>query len=147
MKRKFFSSKNIILGIKKRRIWRWFRIRWKHVRKMYQKKVINKNVTEICTFFTAFSWYLLSSFPQNRLYYCTALPSCRKFGRIIQKAAKKGRVQKSCGRIRAEILRQNPKKLYFSDRSNFLSSSAKFFHRTGRKVMPRVGNTAKFYSW
>ncbi len=38
--------------VKKRRISRWFRIRWKSFEKMYQKKVISKNVTEKCTFFT-----------------------------------------------------------------------------------------------
>ncbi len=34
------------MGIKKRRISRWFRIRWKRFKKMHQKKVISKNVTE-----------------------------------------------------------------------------------------------------
>ncbi len=42
----------INMGIKKRRISRWFRIRWKSFEKMHPKKVISKNVTEICTFFT-----------------------------------------------------------------------------------------------
>ncbi len=44
--------KKIKKGIKKRRIARWFRIRWKSCKKMHPKKVIRKNVTEICTFFT-----------------------------------------------------------------------------------------------
>jgi hypothetical protein len=39
-------------GVKKRRISRWFRIRWKSFEKNYQKKVISKNVMEKCTFFT-----------------------------------------------------------------------------------------------
>jgi hypothetical protein len=50
------AKKNFIkkfnMGIKKRRISRWFWIRWKSFEKMYLKKVISKNVTEIGTFFT-----------------------------------------------------------------------------------------------
>ncbi len=34
------------MGIKKRWISRWFRIRWKSFKKMNPKKVISKNVTE-----------------------------------------------------------------------------------------------------
>jgi hypothetical protein len=48
--KKFFFKFN--LGVKKRRISRWFRIRSKSFEKMHPKKVISKNVTEICTFFT-----------------------------------------------------------------------------------------------
>jgi len=36
----------------KRRILCWFRIGWKNCKKFQKKKVFNKNVTEICTFFT-----------------------------------------------------------------------------------------------
>ncbi len=43
---------NIKKGIKKRRISRWFQIRWKSFKKVYKKKVISKNVTENCTFCT-----------------------------------------------------------------------------------------------
>jgi hypothetical protein len=50
-KKKFFFEK-IKKCVKKRRISRCFRIRWKSFKKMYQKKVISKNVTEKCTFFT-----------------------------------------------------------------------------------------------
>ncbi len=49
-KKKF--SEKIEKDVKKRRISRWFRIRWKSCEKIYQKKVISKNVTEKCTFFT-----------------------------------------------------------------------------------------------
>jgi len=50
-------AKNVFInkfnkGINKRRISRWFQICWKGFEKMHQKKVINKNVTEICPFFT-----------------------------------------------------------------------------------------------
>jgi hypothetical protein len=41
-----FLLKKFNMGIKKRRISRWFRIRWKRFEKMHQKKVISKNVTE-----------------------------------------------------------------------------------------------------
>jgi len=44
------AKKNFIkkfnMGIKKRRISRWFQIRWKSFEKMHHKKVISKNVTE-----------------------------------------------------------------------------------------------------
>ncbi len=58
-------------GVKKRRISRWFQIRWKSFEKMYKKKVISKNVTEKCTFFTfthvrqtcfAYNFYLVHFF-------------------------------------------------------------------------------------
>ncbi len=39
------------MGIKKRRISRWFWIRWKSVEKL-PKKIISKNVADICTIFT-----------------------------------------------------------------------------------------------
>ncbi len=39
-------------NIKKRRISRWFQVRWKSSKKIYQQKVSSKNVTEICTFST-----------------------------------------------------------------------------------------------
>ncbi len=48
-KKKFFWQNR--KRCQKRRISRWFRIRWKSFEKMYQKKVISKNVTERCTFF------------------------------------------------------------------------------------------------
>ncbi len=44
--------KKFKMGIKKRRISRWFWIRWKSFEKINPKKVISKNVTEICNFFT-----------------------------------------------------------------------------------------------
>ncbi len=40
LKKKFFEK--IKKGVKKRRISRWFRIRWKICKKMHQKKVISK---------------------------------------------------------------------------------------------------------
>ncbi len=46
-----FFFKNSIMGFKKRRISRWFQIRWKSVTKLYRKKVL-ANVTEMCTFST-----------------------------------------------------------------------------------------------
>jgi hypothetical protein len=49
-KKKFFWKNR--KRCQKRRISRWFRIRWKSFEKMYQNKVISKNVTEKCPFFT-----------------------------------------------------------------------------------------------
>ncbi len=40
------------MDFKKRRIWCWFWIHWKSRKNLIRKKVINKTVTEICTFFT-----------------------------------------------------------------------------------------------
>jgi hypothetical protein len=71
----FFKSKK---GGNKRRISRWFRIRWNRFEKMHPKKVISKNVTEICIFFTLthvrqtcfacnfFWWILLQLFQRIR---------------------------------------------------------------------------------
>ncbi len=50
--KKIFVLKKFNMGIKKRSISRWFRIRWKSFEKMHPKKVISKNVTGICTSFT-----------------------------------------------------------------------------------------------
>ncbi len=50
--RKKKSKKKINMGIKKRWISRWFRIRWNFFEKMQYKKVISKTVTEKCPFFT-----------------------------------------------------------------------------------------------
>ncbi len=46
---KFFLKFN--MGVKKRRISRWFRIRWKSFEKRHHKKFIGKNVTEKALFF------------------------------------------------------------------------------------------------
>ncbi len=48
-KKNFYKIKK---GVKKRRISRWFQICWKSFEKIYQKKVISKNLTEKCTFYT-----------------------------------------------------------------------------------------------
>ncbi len=40
------------MWIKKRTFSCWFQIRWKNWKKVHTKKVVNKNVTEICTLFT-----------------------------------------------------------------------------------------------
>ena len=55
----------------KRGISRWFRIRWKSFEKMHQKKVISKNVTEICTFFT-FTYVRQTCFACN-FFWCIFL--------------------------------------------------------------------------
>ncbi len=47
-KKKFVNQNSIWVS----KISRWFPIRWKSFEKMHQKKVINKSVTEICTFLT-----------------------------------------------------------------------------------------------
>ncbi len=52
----------------KRRISRWFRIRWKCFEKMNPKKVISKNVMEICTFFT-FTHVCQTCFASNFFWF------------------------------------------------------------------------------
>ncbi len=71
IKEKNVIMKKFNLGIKKRRISRWFRIRWKSFEKMHPKKVISKNVTEICTFFT-FTYVRQTCFACN-FFWCIFL--------------------------------------------------------------------------
>ncbi len=59
----FFFKLN--MGVKKRRISRWFRIRWKSFEKRHHKKVIGKNVTEKALFFLLFTHFCQIFFAYN----------------------------------------------------------------------------------
>ena len=58
----FFSSKNINMGIQKRRILCWFQIRWCRLKQMPLKKARAKKLCEfwVFSFLCIFSWFFAS---------------------------------------------------------------------------------------